>query len=301
MLRFTRRALVALCLGVALSAAALLTWAMALGGAQSAFQPGVEAVWARFASVSAGAASQRYCSNWDFYNNTGQAVNDLHVRLKGVQTVSEVYTGTLNPFGPPDNTSGYVTATGVYNLNFSGAWVNESDKVHLGFCTDSPLLRLDTQGGTPPFEWTLTGTQVLSNPLFIGLEWNWPTPPHLHLQVVNEQPFSMTLFTLNLLDAGNMLALDDLNGDVADQLSLAMELSPTPTVLAPNAGTFFDVYFDAAGTTDPASMMAPLLEPDHPYVLEAIMEPTDDPGNTVRVFSQALSPLAPLYLPVIRR
>jgi hypothetical protein len=253
---------------------------------------------AQVKSASATVAGNRYCSNWDFYNNTGQDVNDLHVRLKGVKAVSEIYTGTLNPFGLPAS-SGYISATGVYSLNFSGAWVAESEMVHIGFCTDSSLLRLDGQGGAA-FQWTLTNTAVPTRPLFTGLEWDWPEPSHFRVRVVNEQPLSMTLVALNLLDADTMLPLEDLVGGVADQLPMALELIDTPVDMAPSADSFFDVFFVAGGAANPPSQ-APLLEPNHPYVLEVIMDPTDDPGNTVRLFSQVLSPLIPVYMPVILR
>lgn len=238
-------------------------------------------------------STERYCSNWDFRNNTGQDVNDLHVRLKSVKNVSDVYTGTLNPFGSPDGTSGYDAGTDTYRLNFSGATVFDSDQIQIGLCTDAPLVRLGQP--SPSFYWTLTGTQVLSNPLFAGLEWNWQSRSYLRVHVVNEQNISMTLMTLNLLDAGNALTLDDLNSDVTNQLPIALEILSDPQPLAPNGDSFFDVFFDV---TQPPTRTA-LLEPNHPYVLEVTLAADDDPGNTAHLLSQGLSPLIPLYLPVI--
>jgi hypothetical protein len=299
MLLSTRRALVALGISLALSLLALLAWATLLSGAQAAAGPPVAQLGSVLpASASANVAGHRYCSNWDFLNNTGVPVNDLHVRLKSVKAVSDVYTGTLNPFGPP-SASGYDAANDVYTMTFRGAWVGESDMVHIGFCTDAPLLRLDSQANPPPFVWTLTGTQKLPNPLFTGLEWNWPQPQHLRLRVVNEHPISITLSTLNLLDAGNILTLDDLNGGVAALLPLTLELLESPRTLAPHADSFFDVFFTPGGQTIPPDM-APLLEPNHPYVLEDDFF-GDDPGDLAHLYTQALAPLIPLYLPLIRR
>lgn len=119
------------------------------------------------------------------------------------------------------------------------------------------------------------------------------------MRVVNEQPFTVTLSTLNLLDAGNMLSLDDLNGDVVGQLPMTLELLQTPLMLAPRADSFFDVFFTLGGQAMPPNM-APLLEPNHPYVLEADIF-GDDQGNVAHLYTQALSPLIPRYLPIIRR
>ena len=51
----------------------------------------------------------RYCYNWDFLNNTGDDANGLRIRLAGIQTVTDIYTGTLNTFGEPDSGSGYIS------------------------------------------------------------------------------------------------------------------------------------------------------------------------------------------------
>jgi len=297
MLRAMRRVLVALSLGVALSAAALLAWTMVLGSAQAG--PPNTAMQAVAAPASVD--DHRFCYNWDFYNNSQKDVNDLHVRLKGVTAVSEIYTGTLNPFDPPQGSGGYISASNVYSLNFSGAWVFDSDRVHIGLCTNAALLQLDTQN-PPAFQWTLTGTAVPTLPLFTGLEWNWPSPAHLHLRVINGQPVSMTLLAANLLDADTGLALEDLVGDTVGTLPLALELLETPATIGPSADRVFDVNFVPHASPSPPDT-APLLATSHSYVLEVLMEPEDDPGNTVRLFSQALSPDFPLstHLPIIRR
>src|SRR5262245_46750252 len=137
--RLFTRLLFALCLSLALVAAGLVWW----------LQPASLLQAARLAAPSNG--SSPYCSTWDFQNNTGQEVNDLHIRLAGVQSVNEVYTGTLNPFGLPDGTSVYDIVADAYKLNFSGAvTVSDSDLVRIGFCANSPLVRLDASG-PPPF------------------------------------------------------------------------------------------------------------------------------------------------------
>src|SRR2546430_8639261 len=83
------RALMALCAGVLLVAFGLAVWLLPAMRSQAA------------ALFAPGSATALYCSNWDFVNNTGQDVNDLHVRLKSVRAVNDVYTGALNPFGAP--------------------------------------------------------------------------------------------------------------------------------------------------------------------------------------------------------
>jgi hypothetical protein len=98
----------------------------------------------------------------------------------------------------------------------------------------------------------------------------------------------MTLMALNVLDAGNQLGLDDLNGVVAAGLPMVSELAPDPLDLPPGAINTFDVFFAPA----------PTLEPNHPYVLEAVLAAEDDPGNTIHLYSQSLSPLATIFLPV---
>ena len=290
MLHFMRRPLLALLFSIALSVLALALWVAVLNAsppiASPASAPGTLAV-----------AGSLYCSNWDFLNSTGEAVNDLHVSLKGVQTVTGVYTGTFNPFGLPDNTSGYISATDVYSLNFSGAWVNESDMVHIGFCSTTPKLRLDS--GVASFEWTLTGTQVLTKPLFLGVEWSWPTRSHLQVKVVNEQPVTTTLMSMQLLNAGSGLTLDDLNATVVDQLPMVLDMLPLPQTMPPNSQQTFDAYFNDPNGLPPDH--AQILSPPYLYVLETILVSEADPSDSTHLFAQALAPFLPLYLPLIAR
>jgi hypothetical protein len=272
----------------------LALWVGLWANAQAASGPPFQ--W--FASTQPAALSataERYCSTWEFFNNTGQDVNGLRVRLKGVKTVTSVYTGTLNPFATLDSTSGYSVTTDTYSLNFSGGTAFDSDQVLMGFCTDTPLLRLDQQSGA--FVWTVNGTATTPAPLFTGLEWNWQSRSQLRLRIVNEQNVTMTLSAVNLLDAGSALTLEDLNGPVISTLPFVLELQPNPQALAPNSDNFFDVFFD----TTVSPNYAPLLEPNHPYILEAVLTAEDDPGNAARLYAQGLSPLIPLYLPLVVR
>ena len=105
----------------------------------------------------------RYCYNWDFTNWTGQPANDLHLALHGPTQLSDVYTGPLNPFGLPDASSGYDPAGDVYNLSWSGVTVASGGVVHVGFCTDLPLVDFPTMGGMPPHYWTWNGVPL--NPI----------------------------------------------------------------------------------------------------------------------------------------
>jgi hypothetical protein len=71
-------------------------------------------------------------------------------------------------------------------------------------------------------------------------------------------------------------------------------------LLLPGSTTYFDLFFDEGGT-DFLPNHAELLSPNHPYVVEAVFEAWDDPGNTWQLYSQALSPLARLFLPLVDR
>jgi hypothetical protein len=262
---------------------------------------------ARVTAPQAIVDSPRYCYNWDFLNNTGQDANDLHIRLNGIQSISNVYTGVLNPFGAPDASSGYDAGAGVYKLNFSNGTVLNGDMAHIGLCTNQPVLMLPQGPGVPPFTWTLNGQTLSPDPLFAGLAWNWISRTHLRVQLSSDRHVSMTLMALNLLDAGNALELDDLNGNVVGQLQLVSNLAPDPVPLAPGTSSFFDVFLvlSHAGPSQHVAGVpmdsAALLEPNHPYVLEAVLEAEDDSGNTIHLYSQALSPLQAVYLPIARK
>ena len=261
---------------------------------------------ARSRPAAAVITPNRYCYNWDFVNNTGEDANDLHIQLKGVVTVTNLYTGPSNPFGAPDPSSGYNAQAGAYDLNFSNGLVGPGEIAHIGVCSDNPVLVLNDGSGAPPFRWTQDGRTLTPYPLFVGVSWDWLNRRQLHIQLTHDQNVTLTLLSLNLLDATDMLELDDLNESVATQLPLAGVLAEDPVQLAPGGSSFFDVFFgdlgDLAGLEDPRGLAAaPLMEPNHPYVLEAVLEAEDDPGNVVRMYSQALAPLASVYVPITLR
>jgi hypothetical protein len=222
------------------------------------------------------------CFTWDFLNNTGQDVNDLHIRLKGIPAIDAVYTGTLNPFGEADGTSGYDAGNDTYNLNFSNSTAYGSDKVQLGVCSDRSGLRLGTPA--PAFFWTLTGTQQLPDPLFAGMILNWTDHTHAQLDLYNEQSLTLTLMSLTVLDADQPLPLDDLTDDIATLLPLANDLLPDPIAMGPLSNQAFNVEVPVA---------------NHYYVIEATLAAEDDPGNVIHVLAQSLAPPYNLYLPLV--
>ncbi len=248
------------------------------------------------------APAERYCYSWDFTNNTGQDVNGLHVRLAGVQTVGSVYLGPENPFGAPDASSGYDAGTGAYTLIFGGAPVADGDTVQIGVCTSVPLLALGPSGKEPAFTWTADGVPLATRPLFAGLEWQWAGHNQLEVQVTGDAQVSTTLLSLNLLDAGTRLGLDDLNGPVVSGLPLVSQFVTDALPLDPGSAGDFGVSLSAPFIPGGAviSTLA-RLEPSHPYVLEAVLAAQDDPGNSIHLYSQALSPWAAVYVPVAIR
>ncbi len=231
----------------------------------------------------------RYCYNWDFLNNTAQDADDLHIRLKGIQHVSRVYTGPLNPFGAPDASSGYDPATDSYALNFSNGVVPNGYPVHIGVCTDRPALRLYSLQEGPEIAWTAGGRKLQPAPLSVDLAWQWVSQTHLRVHLYNRQDVPLLLFGLNLLDAEAPLELDDLNADGVAALPMVADLAPEVQRLPPKADSFFDVFFDAQAVSFPA--------PDHPLVLEANLAAEDDSGNTLHLYSQGLAPLNRAFLP----
>ena len=106
-----------------------------------------------------------YCYNWDFVNNTGVAVNDLHIAIRGPNVLSDVYMGPLNPFGGPGPGAGY-TPTGLYTLSYSGAIVQPGGSVHTGFCSDTPAVLMTVT-------WTLNDLPVGQTVPVPGWQWNW--------------------------------------------------------------------------------------------------------------------------------
>lgn len=239
----------------------------------------------------------RYCYNWDFFNRTSQRVNDLHLHLKGVSRLTNVYTGALNPFGPPDGASGYDAASGVYKLWFSGATIPPDGLVHLGFCTDRPILRLDRESGLPPFYWTWNGERVQPDPILPGVGWDWVSRDLLRVQILNGHTFSLTLQALNLRDPGEAVMLGELTGDMVGQMPLLQDLLPTPQTLPPGSSRVFDVPLGGGN----GRLALNQAEPDQPYVLEMVLVDESDPDNMVRVYTQGLLTEPELYLPFITR
>ena len=232
-------------------------------------------------------AASSYCYAWDLANNTGQDASGLRLQLKGIQSISEVFTGATNPFGAPHPTSGYDSGTDVYTLVFSDGVAFDSDRVHIGVCTDKPILQLAQQ----PAAWTLDGQALQPPPLFAGLSRDWPSSAHLQLRLFNSQAMTVTLMELNVLDADTSLALDDLNADTAGALQVAPVEQPAisdPQTLPPGADRPFDVVFSA-----------PTF--NHPYLIEVVLAAEDDPGNTFRLYSPIMSPPALVFLPVVIR
>ena len=160
----------------------------------------------------------RYCYTWQVFNGTGQDANDLHIGLQSMVNVSQVYTGSYNTFGPADSSSGYDSAADSYKLNFSNATVAPAETMLVGLCSDHGTLALGPSNPSPLY-WSADGVPLDPAPLFIGLDWNWRSPHSLHLGLVNSGNVTVTLLALNMLDPGNKLALEDLNGDVASSLA----------------------------------------------------------------------------------
>jgi hypothetical protein len=132
------------------------------------------------------------CYTWDFLNNTGLDATGLVIHLKGITSITDVYSGVLNPFGAPDPASGYNPTTNVYSLIFSGGTVPDSGMAQIGICANRPALRLDT--AQPAFYWVESGTPAAPAPLFASLEFNWVSPDHLQVSLYNEQATPLTAF-----------------------------------------------------------------------------------------------------------
>jgi len=229
-------------------------------------------------------AASSYCYTWDLTNNTGQDASGLRLQLKGIQSISEVFTGPTNPFGTLHPTSGYDSGTDVYTLVFSDGVAFDSDRVHMGVCTDKPILQL----GQQPAAWTLDGQTLQPPPLFAGLSGDWPGSAQLQLRLFNSQATTMTLMELNVLDADTSLALDDLDADTAGALAVAQLAISDPQTLPPGADSVFDLFFSA-----------PTF--NHSYLIEAVLAAEDDPGNTFRLYSPIMSPPARVFLPLVQR
>jgi hypothetical protein len=242
----------------------------------------------------------RYYYTWQVFNGTGQDANDLHIRLQSMVNVSQVYTGVYNSFGPADSSSGYDNAAGVFKLNFSNALVAPAETMLVGLCSDYGTLALGPSNPSPLY-WSAASAPLDPAPLFVGLDWQWSRPHSLQIGLVNSENVTLTLLSLYVLDPGTKLVLDDLNGDVAPGLAAVSDMTGGDvSQLPPGSTTYFTVTFDLGGTSFLPGH-APLLEPKHPYVVQAVFQDWNDAGTVWSLYSQGLSPLAEIFLPAVLR
>jgi hypothetical protein len=225
-----------------------------------------------------------YCYTWSFGNNTGYDVNGIRLRLTDLQSITQVYTGTLNPFGDLDPSSGYDSGTNTYRFNFDNGYASDSDRVQLGLCTNQPRLRLSTLASSAVW---LSGTAPLEpSPLFAGIKFDWQARDQVTVTVVNEQALTLTLESAVALRPEVLLPLDDLTPDIAMQLPFVAELITEPLTLPPLAAQVFAVQLTAL---------------NQPIVFEAHLSTEDDPGNRVHLLAQTMVPGWQLFLPIILR
>jgi len=230
------------------------------------------------------------CYTWDFLNNTGQDATGLVIHLKGITSLTDVYTGVLNPFGDPDPSSGYNPTTDVYSLVFSNGTVPDSGMAEIGICTSKASLRLDTV--QPAFYWVVSGAPATPDPLFAGLDFTWISADHLQVNLYNEQSTPLTAFSLSVLTPGDSLSLDDLNDSVTSTLQLASDQISDPLLLAGGASATFDIFFSQANVQ---------VGYGAPVVLEAFLSTQDDTGNSIHLIAQTSQPFAQVLLPLIKK
>ncbi len=225
----------------------------------------------------------RYCYSWDFNNSTGLDATGVQLHLSDIQTPTEVYTDTLDPFGDPDPSSGYDPGTNTYRLNFGNGVAYNSDRVQLGLCTDQAHLRLDPVDGAL---WFSDTTPLAPAPLFAGIEFNWLARDQVTVNIVNEQDTTMTLDSAIGLQPDVWLPLTDLTPDIAQQLPLVTELITEPVTLPPLAFQSFDVQLAAL---------------NQPIVFEVSLSREDDPGDVVDLLAQTTVPGWQVFLPIVLR
>ena len=235
-------------------------------------------------------ASTPSCYTWDFLNYTGQDATGLVIHLKGIPSITDVYTGVLNPFGAPLSSSGYNSATGVYSLIFGGGVVPDSGMAQIGICTSLPAIRLDT--AQPAFYWVVSGSPASPDPLFAGLDFNWINSNHIQVHLYNEQSITLTAFSFSVLIPSSLLSLDDLNNGVVSTLPMASEQITDPLQLSGGASTTFDIFFNQSNVQ--VAFGAPI-------VLEAVLSPQDDPGNSFHLIVQTSEPFTKVYLPLLNK
>jgi len=225
-----------------------------------------------------------YCYTWDFGNTTGYDATGVRLRLDSLQSIGQVYTGTLNPFGELDPSSGYDAGSDTYRFNFDNGFASDSDRVQLGLCSTQSQLRLSNLASAAVW---LSGTASLTPvPLFAGIEFNWLDRDQVTVTIVNEQALTLTLEVATALQPEVLLPLDDLTQDIALQLPFVAELITEPLTLPPQASQSFAVQLTAL---------------NQPIVFEAHLSAEDDPGNTVHLLAQTTVPGWQVFLPVILR
>ena len=228
-----------------------------------------------------------YCYNWDFANWTGQPVNDLHLTLSGPTQLSDVYLGPLNPFGLPDARSRYDAATGIYHLWWSGATVAPGSVVHVGFCSDRPIVSFPAVGVLPPHYWTWNGAPVGGpTPIPVpSFAWQWAPNGSLDfgLALAAQQP----AVQIEAIEIAPVAALFDLDTLTYADLSTLVPPGAWATML-PQTG----LLLPAGGQlhfTPPPNLS---IRPGQPLVIRLRAVSTLDPNNIIWVAAQAAAPPA---------
>lgn len=235
-------------------------------------------------------ASSPSCYTWDFLNNIGEDATGLVVHLKGISSITDVYTGVSNPFGTPDPSSGYDPISGVYTLIFKGGTAYNGDQVQIGICSHQAVLRLDTV--QPAFYWVIAGVPVTPAPLFAGLDFSWVDSNHLQVHLYNDQSTVLTVYSFSALSPEAPLSLDDLNVEIASTLSIVSDQVADPFDLSAGGIQTFDIYFDEGGVRVPYGA---------PVILEATLTAQDDPGNPIHLLAQTSQPFQQAYLPLVTK
>lgn len=251
------------------------------------------------AAPAAPAASQpmalappyRYCYRWNFLNNTGQDADDLHVRLLGPVGVGDAFS---IPFGAPAAGSGYESSTNTTVLNFSGSTAINGQAAEVGLCTAVSSLRLAAVGRLSPFRWTLGGTALTPDPLFLGLSWTWKAEHGLQLLITNDSQQSLIVWSVTVVDPGAPLLLDDLTSEAIDTLPAVAVLPEEPVTLAPGAQYVADL------TLLPLVAGAAKVDAtgNEPLAVAIVASAEDDLGNLVELNSEALTPQL-FFLPLL--
>ncbi len=266
----------------ALAAASLIMMIGLLASSALARAPTSPPVASSHAATAFSPPSE-YCYTWDFGNSTGYDATGVRLRLSNIQTPTQIYTDTLNPFGNLDPSSGYDPGTDTYRFHFSNGVAYDVDRVLLGLCTDQPQLRLDQVSGAA---WLSDTTTLAPVPLFAGLEFNWLARDQVTVKIVNEQAVTMTLESATALQPEVWLPLADLIPDIAAQLPFVTELITEPATLPPLASQSFAVQLSVL---------------NRPIVFEVRLSPEGDPGDVFHLLAQTSGPGWQVFLPVVLR